>query len=109
MSIDVDPESIFDIQIKRIHEYKRQLMLTFYAIGQYNRLKADPNADVVPRTILVGGKAAAGSPEDQLFIELMNEVAEKITDDPAVNKRVKFIFHEIYRVTDAEITITVPD
>src|SRR5690625_7758514 len=81
MSINVDPETIFDIQIKRIHEYKRQLMLTFYAIGQYNRLKADPNADVVPSTILVGGKAAQGIYMSYLFITMMYDVTYKIYYD----------------------------
>ena len=109
MSIDVDPESIFDIQIKRIHEYKRQLMLTFYAIGQYNRLKADPNADVVPRTILVGGKAAPGYTMAKLFIKLMNDVADKVNNDPEVNKKLKFIFLENYSVTLAEKMIPAAD
>lgn len=109
MSINVDPETIFDIQIKRIHEYKRQLMLTFYAIGQYNRLKADPNADVVPRTILVGGKAAPGYTMAKLFIKLMNDVADKINNDPEVNKKLKFIFLENYSVTLAEKMIPAAD
>ncbi len=100
--IKVDVNSMFDIQIKRIHEYKRQLMLTFYAITQYNKIKADPSLDVVPRTILVAGKAAPGYTMAKLFIKLMNDVGEKINNDPDVNGKLKFIFLENYSVTLAE-------
>ncbi len=101
-NIKVDVNSMFDIQIKRIHEYKRQLMLTFYAITQYNRLKENPDLDVVPRTILVGGKAAPGYTMAKLFIKLMSDVGQKINSDPDVNKKLKFLFLENYRVTLAE-------
>ncbi|TVR16414.1 MAG: glycogen/starch/alpha-glucan phosphorylase [Balneolaceae bacterium] len=100
--IKVDVNSMFDIQIKRIHEYKRQLMLTFYAITQYNKIKADPSLDVVPRTILVAGKAAPGYTMAKLFIKLMNDVGEKINKDPDLNGKLKFIFLENYSVTLAE-------
>ncbi len=101
-NIKVDVHSMFDIQIKRIHEYKRQLMLTLFAISQYNKIKANPDLDVVPRTILVAGKAAPGYTMAKLFIKLMNDVGEKINNDPDVNGKLKFIFLENYSVTLAE-------
>ena len=100
--IKLDTKSIFDIQIKRIHEYKRQLMLALYAITQYNRLKANPDLDVAPRTILVAGKAAPGYTMAKLFIKLMNDIGEKINNDPDVNGKLKFLFLENYSVTLAE-------
>ncbi|MFU8811621.1 MAG: glycogen/starch/alpha-glucan phosphorylase [Balneolaceae bacterium] len=100
--IKLNPKSMFDIQIKRIHEYKRQLMFTLYAITQYNRIKANPEADVVPRTILVAGKAAPGYTMAKLFIKLMNDVGEKINNDPDVGDKLKFLFLENYSVTLAE-------
>lgn len=100
--IEINTKSMFDIQIKRIHEYKRQLMLTLYAITQYNRIKANPDLDVVPRTILVAGKAAPGYTMAKLFIKLMNDVGEKINYDPEIGDKLKFIFLENYSVTLAE-------
>lgn len=100
--ISINTESMFDIQIKRIHEYKRQLMLTLYAITQYNRIKANPDLDVVPRTILVAGKAAPGYTMAKLFIKLMNDVGAKINNDPEIGDKLKFIFLENYSVTLAE-------
>jgi len=107
--IKVDVESMFDIQIKRIHEYKRQLMLTLYAITQYNKLKSNPDMDAVPRTILVAGKAAPGYSMAKLFIKLMNDVGEKINNDPDVNGKLKFLFLENYSVTLAEKMIPAAD
>lgn len=100
--IQVNTESVFDIQIKRIHEYKRQLMLTLYAIARYNYIKENPNENVVPRTILVAGKAAPGYTMAKLFIKLMSDVGEKINNDPDIADKLKFIFLENYRVTLAE-------
>jgi glycogen phosphorylase len=100
--IKIDTGSMFDIQIKRIHEYKRQLMLTLYAITRYNQIKANPDMDAVPRTILVAGKAAPGYTQAKLFIKLMNDVGEKINSDPDVNGKLKFLFLENYSVTLAE-------
>ncbi len=100
--IEVNTHSMFDIQIKRIHEYKRQLMFTLYAITKYNQIKADPDGDFVPRTILVAGKAAPGYMLAKLFIKLMNDVGEKINNDPAVGDKLKFLFLENYSVTLAE-------
>lgn len=95
-------DSLFDIQIKRIHEYKRQLLFTLYAITQYNRIKTNPELDVVPRTLLVAGKAAPGYTMAKLFIKLMNDVGEKINSDPEVGGKLKFLFLENYSVTLAE-------
>ncbi|MDZ7755752.1 glycogen/starch/alpha-glucan phosphorylase [Rhodohalobacter sp.] len=100
--IEVNTQSMFDIQIKRIHEYKRQFMLTLYAITQYNRIKENPDGDFVPRTILVAGKAAPGYTMAKLFIKLMNDVGKKINNDSDVGDKLKFIFLENYSVTLAE-------
>lgn len=100
--IKLNEKSIYDIQIKRIHEYKRQLMLALYAITQYNRIKANPDEDYTPRTILVAGKAAPGYTMAKLFIKLMNDIGEKINNDPDVGDRLKFLFLENYSVTLAE-------
>ena len=100
--IEVNTTSMFDIQIKRIHEYKRQMMLTLYAITQYNRIKKNPAGDFVPRTILVAGKAAPGYTMAKLFIKLMNDVGEKINNDPDVGGKLTFLFLENYSVTLAE-------
>lgn len=107
--VEVDPESMFDIQIKRIHEYKRQFMLTLYAIAQYNKLKENPDLDVVPRTIILAGKAAPGYTMAKLFIKLMNDVGDKINNDPDVNGKLKFLFLENYSVTLAEKMIPAAD
>ncbi|MDZ7683586.1 MAG: glycogen/starch/alpha-glucan phosphorylase [Fodinibius sp.] len=102
MGVTVDPESIFDIQIKRIHEYKRQLMAIMHAITLYNRIKEDPNADVEPRTLLFAGKAAPGYTMAKLHIKLINNVAEVINNDPDVDGRLKVLFLPDYSVSLAE-------
>lgn len=104
-NIDVDPNSMFDIQIKRIHEYKRQLMAALHVITLYNRLKENPELDLVPRTVIFGGKAAPGYTMAKLHIKLINSIGEKINNDPEVNKKLKCIFLENYRVTLAEMMI----
>ena len=98
----VDPDTMFDIQIKRIHEYKRQLMLAMFAITRYNQLKENPDLDVVPRTILFAGKAAPGYTMAKLFIKLINDIAAKVNNDPDVNRKLKVLFLENYSVTLAE-------
>jgi len=103
--VKVDPASMFDIQIKRIHEYKRQLMLTLFALARYNEIKANPDADVAPRTILVAGKAAPGYAMAKLFIKLMNDVGELINNDPDMQGKLKFLFLGNYSVTLAELMI----
>ncbi len=102
MGETVDPTSIFDIQIKRIHEYKRQLMAIMHAIALYNRLKEDPKADIEPRTLLFAGKAAPGYTMAKLHIKLINSVAEMINNDPDVAPKLKVLFLPDYSVSLAE-------
>jgi starch phosphorylase len=102
MGETVDPTSIFDIQIKRIHEYKRQLMAVMHAIALYNRLKEDPSADIEPRTLLFAGKAAPGYTMAKLHIKLINSVAEMVNNDPDVAPKLKVLFLPDYSVSLAE-------
>lgn len=105
MNINVDPTSMFDIQIKRIHEYKRQLMAALHVITLYNRIKANPDLDVAPRTVIFGGKAAPGYAMAKQHIKLINAIGEKVNNDPDVKDKLKCIFLENYRVTLAEMMI----
>ncbi len=107
--IDVDPDSIFDVQVKRLHEYKRQLLNILHVMYLYNQLKANPNMEFYPRTFIFGAKAAAGYMNAKLTIKLINSVAEKINNDPAVNKKIKVVFIENYRVSNAEIIFAAAD
>ncbi len=107
--IDVDPTSMFDIQIKRIHEYKRQLLAALHVIVLYNRLKENPDLDIAPRTVLFGGKAAPGYAMAKLHIKLINSIGDKINNDPEVSDKLKCIFLANYRVTLAEMMIPAAD
>ena len=100
--VHVNTESIFDIQIKRIHEYKRQLMAAFHAITLYNRLKENPNLDIVPRTVIFGGKAAPGYTMAKLHIKLINDIGEVINNDKDIGDKLKVVFLSNYSVTLAE-------
>ncbi|HET6528806.1 MAG TPA: glycogen/starch/alpha-glucan family phosphorylase, partial [Balneolaceae bacterium] len=102
MNVKVDSNSIFDIQIKRIHEYKRQLLAILHAITLYNRLKENPDADIEPRTLIFAGKAAPGYTMAKLHIKLINNVAEVINNDPKINGRLKVVFLPDYSVSLAE-------
>jgi len=100
--LDVDPNSMFDIQIKRIHEYKRQLMAALHVITLYNRLKENPDLDISPRTVIFAGKAAPGYTMAKLHIKLINSIAEVVNNDPDVNKKLRCVFLQNYSVTLAE-------
>ena len=95
----VDPSSMFDTQVKRIHEYKRQHLNALYILTLYLRLKKDPSLDITPRTFLFGGKAAAGYAMAKLIIKLINSVGEVIHQDPEVKQRIKVLFLPDYNVT----------
>ncbi|MBI5209631.1 MAG: glycogen/starch/alpha-glucan phosphorylase [Elusimicrobia bacterium] len=100
--VSVSPESMFDVQIKRIHEYKRQLLFVFFLIHHYLRLKREPPGRFVPRTALLGGKAAPGYEMAKLIIKFANSVGAVINSDPAVRDRLKVVFMEDYRVSLAQ-------
>ena len=100
--IEIDPDSIFDIQIKRLHEYKRQLLNIFQIIGLYNKLKLNPNMNFTPVTYIFGAKAAPGYFIAKGIIRLINEVAQMINRDPDVNSKLKVVFVENYRVSVAQ-------
>ncbi len=101
--IDVDPSSIFDIQVKRLHEYKRQLMNILRVMILYNRLKDNPDLDIVPRTVIIGGKAAAGYARAKLIIKLVNSVADVVNNDPDIRGKLKVVFIEDYCVSNGEL------
>ena len=105
----IDPESIFDCQIKRIHEYKRQLLNALRIIVFYNRLRDNPNLNVPPRTFLFGGKAAPAYSLAKLIIKFISNLAGTIDSDPAVRGRLKVAFLPDYRVTLAERLIPASD
>lgn len=102
MGIDVDPDSLFDVQVKRIHEYKRQVLFVFYIISQYLKIKNNPSSDVIPRTFIFGGKAAPGYYMAKLIIRFINSVASVINSDKSLDGKLKVVFLENYRVSLAE-------
>ncbi|KAK7104858.1 glycogen phosphorylase, muscle form-like [Littorina saxatilis] len=107
--VKANPASMFDMQVKRIHEYKRQLMNVFHVITLYNRLKKNPNMPFVPRTVMIGGKAAPGYHMAKLIIKLINNVGRIINNDPIIGDRLKLVFLENYRVSLAEKIIPAAD
>ena len=107
--IDVDPNTIFDVQVKRLHEYKRQLMNILHVMYLYNQLKANPNMDFYPTTFIFGAKAAAGYKRAKETIKLINSVADVVNNDPTINGKLKVVFIENYRVSNAEIIFAASD
>nr|UEK51433.1 GlyP-like protein 2 [Parasacculina yatsui] len=107
--VEINPASLFDVQVKRIHEYKRQLLNCLHIITMYNRIRRDPHASFVPRTVMIGGKAAPGYHTAKQIIRLINAVANVVNNDPVVGDRLKVIYLENYRVTLAERIIPAAD
>ncbi len=107
--IEVDPNSIFDVQVKRLHEYKRQLMNILHVMHLYNEIKEHPEVDFYPRTFIFGAKAAAGYSRAKLTIKLINSVADVINNDATINGKLKVVFIENYRVSNAEMIFAAAD
>lgn len=107
--IDVDPRSIFDVQVKRLHEYKRQLMNILHVMHLYNQLRENPDLDMMPRTFIFGAKSAPGYERAKLIIKLINNVANIINHDVSINNKIKVVFIENYNVSNAEIIFAAAD
>ena len=107
--VDVDPRSIFDVQVKRLHEYKRQLLNILHVMYLYNQIKEHPDMEFIPRTFIFGAKAAAGYKIAKLTIKLINSVADVINNDESINGKIKVVFIENYRVSNAEIIFAAAD
>lgn len=107
--VDVDPNSIFDVQVKRLHEYKRQLLNILHVMYLYNQLKENPELDMVPHTFIFGAKASAGYRRAKAIIKLINSVADVVNNDNSIKGKIKVVFIENYRVSNAEIIFAAAD
>ena len=107
--IEVDPRSIFDVQVKRLHEYKRQLLNILHVMYLYNQIKEHPDMEFYPRTFIFGAKAAAGYKNAKLTIKLINSVADVINNDESIDGKIKVVFIENYRVSNAELIFAASD
>ena len=107
--IEVNPRSIFDVQVKRLHEYKRQLLNILHVMYLYNKLKENPQMEFYPRTFIFGAKAAAGYKIAKLTIKLINSVADVVNNDKSIDGKIKVVFIEDYRVSNAEIIFAASD
>ncbi|KAI3363552.1 hypothetical protein L3Q82_012151 [Scortum barcoo] len=103
--VQVNPDSMFDVQVKRIHEYKRQLLTCLHAVTLYNRIKLEPDREFVPRTVMIGGKAAPGYHMAKMIIKLITSVGQVINNDPAVGNKLKVIYLENYRVPKKKLCV----
>ena len=108
-NIDVDPRSIFDVQVKRLHEYKRQLLNILHIMYLYNELKKNPDMDFYPHTFIFGAKASAGYHRAKSIIKLINSVGDVINNDKDIKDKIKVVFIENYRVSNAEIIFAAAD
>uniref|UniRef100_A0A672NDW1 Alpha-1,4 glucan phosphorylase n=1 Tax=Sinocyclocheilus grahami TaxID=75366 RepID=A0A672NDW1_SINGR len=107
--VDINPASMFDVHVKRIHEYKRQLLNCLHVITMYNRIKRSPIKPFVPRTVIIGGKAAPGYHMAKMIIKLITSVADVVNNDPVIGHKLKVIYLENYRVSLAEKVIPATD
>ena len=107
--VEVDPRSIFDVQVKRLHEYKRQLLNILHVIYLYNQIKQHPEMDFYPRTFIFGAKASAGYHTAKKIIKLINSVADVVNNDASINGKLKVVFIENYRVSNAEMIFAAAD
>jgi glycogen phosphorylase len=107
--LQINPDSLFDVQVKRIHEYKRQLLNLLHVITLYNRIRTNPSLDVVPRTVIIAGKAAPGYATAKLIIKLANSIADIVNNDPAVRNLLKLAFIPNYDVSTASEIIPAAD
>jgi starch phosphorylase len=109
LKLEINPDSLFDVQVKRIHEYKRQLLNLLHVVTLYNRIRSNPMLEVVPRTVIIAGKAAPGYAMAKLIIKLINDVADIINHDPAARGLLKVAFLPNYDVSTASEIIPAAD